>query len=230
MKSQLKNLAMAAAIMFVPLKSTNTVRTVKPVAKEFKGFEQLLEQNKQDTKKLQEVIYAPFLRLQKLEAEKKLNYIRMPKPTRSLDVSETKFVGHPEFLNMFLSGALKGKGEKFIEAQEKHGINASFLVGIANLESGNGFSDYARNRNNIAGMRNAKGYMRFDSIDQCIDRMAENLKRNYIDQGITTIEKINKKYAESNEWGDLVVERMNPMYNSSTVRVYDFTSGSKLAK
>lgn len=221
MKLNFKNLAIASTILFVPMKTTNTVREVAPVAK--KAVVCSTEAGKYENKELHDILYAPIIRFQKHEEEKLLNYIRMPKPSKDLNVAETKFVGHPEFLNLFLSGVLKGKGEKFIEAQEKHGINASFLIGIANLESGNGFSDFARKRNNIAGMRNSKGYMFFESVDECIDRMAENLKRNYIDDGLVTVKQIHKRYAEDPKWADVVVERMNPMYQASLCRVYDFT-------
>ena len=223
MKLSFKNIALASTILLVPMKSTNTVREAEPVAKKVVTSKFFNDSSKFEDKELHDILYAPIIRYKKLEAERALNYIRMPKPSKDLNVAETKFVGHPKFLNMFLTGVLKGKGEKFIEAQEKHGVNATFLVGIANLESGNGFSDYARKRNNIAGMRTSKGYMYFSSVDECIDRMAENLKRNYIDDGLVTIKQIHKRYAENPKWADIVVDRMNPMYQASQCKVYDFT-------
>ena len=231
MKTSFRNIALVSTLLFVPLKSTTTVQPAKhAVKKATSECTYLLDLVKQRNEMTYDFISAPLAEFKAKEARKALNIIKMPKPTKDLDVSKTKFVGHPEFLNMFLSGVLKGKGEKFIEAQEKHGINATFLVGIANLESGNGLSDFARNRNNIAGMRTAKGYMHFDSVDECIDKMAENLKRNYVEDGLTTISKIHKRYAEDPKWADVVVERMSPIYDASKCMIYDFENNIRYKK
>lgn len=37
--------------------------------------------------------------------------------------------------------------------------------------------------------------MEFATLAEGIDKMASNLKRNYIDKGLTTIPQIQKKYA-----------------------------------
>lgn len=222
MKTTLKSLAIASTFLFMPLKSTNTVQPIRRVAQNTTECTALIDLLKQNNSTY-DFIYIPLVNFQKKEAQRALNIIKMPKPTADLDVNTTKFVGHPDFLNTFLKGVMSGKGEKFIEAQEKHGINASFLVGIANLESGNGISDYAIKRNNIAGMRNNNGYMYFESVDKCIDKMAENLRKKYIDDGLTTINQIGKRYAENPEWANLVVERMNPLYDASKCKIYDFS-------
>ncbi len=44
-------------------------------------------------------------------------------------------------------------------------------------------------------MKSGGGLMSFSSLEEGIDKMASNLKRNYIDKGLTTIEQIQKKYA-----------------------------------
>lgn len=222
MKTNFKNLAIASAILFVPLKSTNSAHQTRQLVKkapELISYVDLLKQKPVTC----DFLYEPIKNLKaQNEAKQKINLIKMPKPTKNLDVSKTKFVGHPEFLNMFLTGVLKGKGEKFIEAQEKHGINASFLIGIANLESGNGFSGLAKKNNNIAGMRTNNRYMSFKSVDDCIDKMAKNLKKRYIDDGLTTIEQIRGRYAENPKWADEVIERMNPIYYSSKCKILSF--------
>lgn len=222
MNSRIKNIAIASTILFVPLKSERAVSVAKPVVREIPKYGYFVDFAKEENKQLLEVLNAPIERLHRLDSINSIACAKVPQPKRDLDVAKTKFVGHPEFLNMFLDGVLKGKGEQFCKAQEKYGINATFLVGIANLESALGKSDYARNRNNIAGMRGANGYLRFESVDECIDKMAANLKEKYIDKGLTTIEKINKKYAESNDWSNAIIRHMNPIYDASKVMVYDF--------
>lgn len=223
MNSRLKNIALASTLLIVPMKSERAVQNVsKPFVRELPKIENFTDFVKEHDKKLHEVLYAPFENLQRLDSLRRLTVAKVPQPKKDLDVVKTKFVGHPEFLNLFLEGVLAGKGEQFCKAQEKYGINATFLVGIANNESAMGKSEYARNRNNIAGMRGANGYLKFESVDECIDKMAANLKAKYTDQGLNTIEKINKKYAESDEWANAIIRHMNPMYDASKIMVYDF--------
>lgn len=46
------------------------------------------------------------------------------------------------------------------------------------------------------------GLMTFSTLQEGIDKMASNLKRNYIDKGLTTIEQIQKKYAPNGAEND----------------------------
>src|SRR5690606_23019240 len=62
-------------------------------------------------------------------------------------------------------------------------------------ETGNGTSNAARYRNNVGGMMGRNGLMTFGSISEGIDAMARNLYRNYVTQGLTTVEQIQRKYA-----------------------------------
>lgn len=94
---------------------------------------------------------------------------------------------------------LKGKGDVFAKAGQKYGIDPALLVAISIHETGNGTSPAARNKFNLGGMMDPKSnwskLMTFDSVDAGIDAMARNLKRNYLDQGITSIKGIGNKYA-----------------------------------
>ena len=222
MKSTIKNIALASTVLLTPLKSSNiqqpTINIGKNIIEKTDWTKPVWNNNTVN-------YYIPNFVLKKCnehETQKTLNHIKVPKPHVNLDISKTKYSGHPEFLNTFLGGVLKGKAKQFIKAQEKYGINATFLIGVANQESGNGLSGYARNRNNIAGMRGKDGYMYFSSVNECIDKMAANLKKNYIDKGYKTIAQINKKYAESTEWTEHVITRMNPMYKASKCKIYEF--------
>ncbi|OMF98172.1 glucosaminidase domain-containing protein [Paenibacillus sp. FSL R7-0337] len=107
-------------------------------------------------------------------------------------------------MNSNLGGTLKGKGDVFAAAGAKYGIDPALLAAIAVHETGNGTSPASRNRNNVGGMmrRDGKGLQSFDSIDAGIDAMASNLKRLYFDQGLNTIEKIQKKYAPNGAAND----------------------------
>lgn len=222
MKTSYKNLALAGAILLVPMKSERVViSNFQP--KKITKTESFINSVKQNDEALAKWADSFSNKMKETEAKFALNFPKVPKPTRDLDVSKTRYVGSPKYLDIFLAGGvMEGKGEQFCKAQEKYGINATFLVGIANHESWYGKSDYARNKNNIAGMRGANGYLSFDSVDECIDKMAENIKTKYIDCGLKTISQINKKYAESTEWSESVINHMTPLHNSSKCMIYNF--------
>jgi len=94
-----------------------------------------------------------------------------------------------------LSGVLKGTGDVFSTVGTKYGIDPALLAAIAVHETGNGSSNAVKNKNNVGGMMGKNGLMTFNSLEEGIEKMASNLKRNYIDKGLTTIQQIQKKYA-----------------------------------
>jgi len=98
-------------------------------------------------------------------------------------------------LNSSLGGSLKNSGDIFAAAGKKYGIDPALLAAIAIHETGNGTSNAVKNKNNVGGMMGKNGLMTFNSLEEGIDKMASNLKRNYFDKGLTTIEAIQKKYA-----------------------------------
>ncbi|CAJ1315911.1 peptidoglycan DD-metalloendopeptidase family protein [Paenibacillus nuruki] len=123
-------------------------------------------------------------------------------------------------LDKKLSGVLKGKGAQFVKSGLANGIDPAALAAIAIQESGNGTSPLAVNKNNIGGMRDGKnGWQKFDSIEDGIEAMARNLKKNYVDQGVDTIEAVQHKYAPigakndpdnmNNDWSKGVVSIAN---------------------
>ena len=89
-----------------------------------------------------------------------------------------------------------------MQAGQKYGIDPALLAAIAVHETGNGSSKAVKNRNNVGGMMGKNGLMSFNSLQDGIDKMASNLKRNYIDQGLTTIPQIQRKYAPVGEGND----------------------------
>ncbi|WP_311080963.1 peptidoglycan DD-metalloendopeptidase family protein [Paenibacillus polymyxa] len=126
-----------------------------------------------------------------------------------------------EQLNKKLGGVLAGKGAQFVQAGLQFGIDPAALAAISMHETGNGTSPAVRNRHNVGGMMGANGLMNFASIDDGITAMARNLKVNYADQGIDTIEGVQRKYAPvgarndpdnlNNNWSKGVVKFMNDL-------------------
>lgn len=105
-------------------------------------------------------------------------------------------------LNNSLGGVLKNTGDIFSSVGAKYGIDPALLAAIAVHETGNGTSNAVKTKNNVGGMMGKNGLMTFSSIEEGIDKMASNLKRNYIDKGLTTIEAIQKKYAPNGAAND----------------------------
>ena len=167
MKINYKNISIVTLMTILPLGSAKKAEPVitRNINTEFSSFNVNNALNNYQSK-IDSFINIPMVRLQELEAKRSLNFIKMPNPHINMNVSKTKFQGNPKFLDMFLSGVLKNKGEQFYKAQEKYGINATFLIGIANHESFYGKSKYAVERNNIAGMRNRNGYIKYKSVDE----------------------------------------------------------------
>ncbi len=108
-----------------------------------------------------------------------------------------KFQGSAEQLNEILNrknGVLKDKGQVFLNAQKKYGVNAAILAAICINESGYGTSNLAKTKNNVGGVSSGMGFKSYSSVDDCIMDMARFLKSGYIDKGIVTISQVGKKY------------------------------------
>lgn len=116
------------------------------------------------------------------------------------------YAGEAADLNKCLEGkgVLEGKGEVFIKAQNDYGISAAVLAAICMHESNNGKSNYAKNKNNVGGIRIAGSYefRNFDTVDDCIEYMAELLKNYYVNNPGRSLKKlyqINAKYCPASD-------------------------------
>lgn len=126
--------------------------------------------------------------------------------TNKFNVTKELFNGNAEDLNRCLKGTkLEGQGQMFLDAQKKYGINAIFLMAIARLESGYGKKPQ-KNQYSIFGTgdRTSKSY------SQCLDKLGNNLKQNYISKNnLETISAINKKYSPVNsKWSVEIAKNM----------------------
>lgn len=98
-------------------------------------------------------------------------------------------------LNDQLKGALQNAGDSFVEAGKKYQISPALLAAISMHETGNGTSNAAKYKYNVAGMMGKSGLKTYSSIEESIFDMARNLRNNYLDKGKTTIAQIGAKYA-----------------------------------
>ena len=107
----------------------------------------------------------------------------------------------PEMMEALLPEDLKGLGQAFCDGEEKHNINALFVLAIVRLESGSGTSYLARNKNNLGGIKGGGDeYRAFDSKEECIAYMFDLLDRIYISKGRDTIDEIGHIYCATGGW------------------------------
>ncbi|WHY88395.1 glucosaminidase domain-containing protein [Neobacillus novalis] len=98
-------------------------------------------------------------------------------------------------LDSQLKGALKNKGNTFVEAGKMYQISPALLAAISIHETGNGSSNAANYKHNVAGMMGKNGLKTYASVEDSIFDMARNLRKNYLDDGKMTIAQIGAKYA-----------------------------------
>ncbi|GGG70923.1 glucosaminidase domain-containing protein [Paenibacillus radicis (ex Gao et al. 2016)] len=112
--------------------------------------------------------------------------------------------------------ALAGQNleQAILKIEEEYGINAYFTIAVMKLESGNGKSKLAKNKNNLFGL-NATGSnphnraFTFETKGDSVLKFGQLLSKNYVNKGYTTVEKIARKYCPANpEWPNLVLKIM----------------------
>lgn len=111
--------------------------------------------------------------------------------------------------NVLAGTNLSGIGQALVQVEKQYGINAFFTLAVAKLESGNGNSRIAKDKNNLFGMNavdsnpyHAAFY--YDSKSSSVLDFGNRLYKNYISQGLTTLELINTKYSSSGAWASKV--------------------------
>ena len=93
-----------------------------------------------------------------------------------------------------LGGVFLFKSEYIYNTSKKYNVNPMLVAAIMRHETGNGTSQAVKMLNNPGGLMGNNGLMRFNSLEAGIEKMIIVLKEYYIDQGLTTIEQIQKKY------------------------------------
>jgi beta-N-acetylglucosaminidase len=141
---------------------------------------------------------------------------------------------------------LTGKGNAFIDAGNKYGVNALYLAAHAIHESGYGTSNISFGKNNLFGFGayDATPYIgafRFSSIEQNIDYIAREMKATYLNPGNwkykgahlgystktlnnaridSSSEGMNFFYASDPYWGKVIASHMQKIlpYNKTYYR------------
>lgn len=94
-----------------------------------------------------------------------------------------------------LGGKLKGMGQIFHQAGQLFNVDPALLAAISQHETGNGKSQAANEKNNVAGMMGAGGLKSYPSVEASIMDMARNISNNYLGKGLSSISDIGAKYA-----------------------------------
>ena len=100
-----------------------------------------------------------------------------------------------------------GKGYFIANECINKGVDPYIATAVLLLETGCGSrcSSLARNCNNFGGQKGSPGcnggsYKAYNSMEEGLAGYIDNLARNYFNRGLTTVESIGPKYAESDTW------------------------------
>lgn len=121
---------------------------------------------------------------------------------------------------IFDGTSLAGLGleKDILEIEANYGVNAYFTIAVMKLESANGKSRIAKDKNNLFGLNAVDGNKQnkafsFKTKGDSVQRFGQLISKHYIDKGYTTVEKVSVKYCKANpKWSGLVKTIMNNDY------------------
>lgn len=112
----------------------------------------------------------------------------------------------------FAGYPVAGTGETILAVAKKYNIDPYFIAAVTWEESGRG--RYQAGKNNLHGRKSIfGGWMSFDSIEHCLWDFGDYITRNYINVGLTTIEKIQHKYCPNQGWANKIKRHMQVLIN-----------------
>lgn len=114
-------------------------------------------------------------------------------------------------LERSLKSTLSGYGKTFATLSLNYQVDPYVALAIVLLETGcydGTCSALASQCNNFGGMKGGSrcggAYASFATVEEGLEAFISNLSRNYYQVGLTSVEQIGKKYAESNTWATKV--------------------------
>ena len=124
-----------------------------------------------------------------------------------------------EKLNRSLKNDIAGKGIVIASKCIELGVDPYVATAIILHETGcgqNTCSQIARNCYNFGGQKGSGcgAYKRYNSVDEGLQGMIENLYNNFYSRGLTTVETIGPRYAESGTWVSKINWYVNNIRNT----------------
>ncbi len=114
------------------------------------------------------------------------------------------------------SGYLAGKGQLIASYCIEKKVDPYLAVAIILHETGcrSNCSKLVRTCNNVGGQKGSPGcnggsYKAYATLDDGIRGFVDNLQRNYYARGLTTVDTIGPKYAESSNWISMIYSYIN---------------------
>lgn len=114
-------------------------------------------------------------------------------------------------LERSLKSTLSGYGEQFAALSIEYQVDPYVALAIVFLETGcyhgtcSGLASQCHNFGGMKGSSSCGGaYQSFPTVEEGLKAFIENLSINYYQVGLTSVEQIGKKYAESNTWATKV--------------------------
>ena len=104
----------------------------------------------------------------------------------------------------------------------EYGIDWRMAVAISRWETGNFTSNIYKNKNNVGGLY-CKGFLSYKTLDEGVEAFVSNLKRNYFDMGLDTLEEIQKKYCPVGAKND--PNNLNQYWLNGVTQIYQSLSG-----
>ena len=122
-------------------------------------------------------------------------------------------------INKSLKNDITNKGMVIASKCIELGVDPFIASAIILHETGcgqNQCSNIARNCYNFGGQKGSGcgAYQRYSSVDEGLIGMISNLYRNYYARGLTTVETIGPRYAESNTWVSKINWYVNKLKNA----------------
>ena len=114
-------------------------------------------------------------------------------------------------LNRSLGGILKGHGDVIASYSLEKGVDPYIAAAIMIHETGNGTSRIANSCYNFGGQKGygCGAYKKYNSVDEGLRGIIDNLYKNYYAYGLKTVESIGSKYAESKAWPSTIHKWIN---------------------
>lgn len=138
------------------------------------------------------------------------------------NVTESSNMTYEEMRDMLQGNKLQSISHVFIDCEQKYGINALFLFGMAALESAHGTSYRAQTQNNLTGFAvytDTSEGSSFSSWEECIETTAIILDRDYLSESGTyyvgpSSWNVNVYWAKNSTWAEQINDIINEyIYN-----------------